>query len=589
MTLCLWALVIAAASAESPDCYDSSLEVDGTMLAATLRVVAHKEPVLDLRQWQISGPGLPGEHVYTLKIGANLLPQGREYPAVIRIAPATVAISLRELIHPEKPGFERLCDHVELRQPGHSHRSSQKLLEGYAFFQQSLPTSAPLMLADERIPEEFLGQYQKWLGRAQEFYRHVIGPRKQDVRSVLFLLDQDQADQSGCRFSGSSLPGLLLIGLRGGCLNAAASFPGGLPHFIAHEAFHQWNQEVQQVQSLPRTSRIMLLEGGAELAASVFLSQTDGSKADGIQRDVAAAAESCFDQAAYKRRPLNDLIGEGEHQLAYSCGMVYTFLRLVRIKSDPAVALGPFWEGMLAQPTSERSAEEVAFDDAFMAQPLLQKGMIDLLAKSGYTLQVATSGLDKNQQFRIAIELLREVSRNDCRGSYGLLTGGGEVVIDPEIERCKSLRPGGRPVAVGGFNLREEVLSARSAWLSACKNEEKVRIDYAESHTQPSVIHCLSPPKSLYTPYRLSPIEQRERHDKWMQRQLGSDRHQVRPRSASHQSTGYWLPPDWVIDLGPGAGSVGGTIVAKGTPHQVARAKGSRTAPFLSRELGQGD
>ncbi|MDV3514241.1 excinuclease ABC subunit UvrA [Stenotrophomonas sp. C1657] len=45
---------------------------------------------------------------------------------------------------------------------------------------------------------------------------------------------------------------------------------------------------------------------------------------------------------------------------------------------------------------------------------------------------------------------------------------------------------------------------------------------------------------------------------------------------------------DWVIDVGPGAGAAGGTIVAKGTPQQVARAKGSRTAPFLARELGQG-
>jgi len=42
---------------------------------------------------------------------------------------------------------------------------------------------------------------------------------------------------------------------------------------------------------------------------------------------------------------------------------------------------------------------------------------------------------------------------------------------------------------------------------------------------------------------------------------------------------------DWVIDVGPGAGSAGGTIVAKGTPQQVARARGSRTAPFLAREL----
>jgi excinuclease ABC subunit A len=43
---------------------------------------------------------------------------------------------------------------------------------------------------------------------------------------------------------------------------------------------------------------------------------------------------------------------------------------------------------------------------------------------------------------------------------------------------------------------------------------------------------------------------------------------------------------DHVIDMGPGAGDEGGKIVAAGAPAQVARAKGSRTAPYLSRFLG---
>ena len=39
---------------------------------------------------------------------------------------------------------------------------------------------------------------------------------------------------------------------------------------------------------------------------------------------------------------------------------------------------------------------------------------------------------------------------------------------------------------------------------------------------------------------------------------------------------------DHVIDIGPGAGEEGGRVVAAGTPHDVAAAKGSRTAPFLA-------
>jgi excinuclease ABC subunit A len=40
---------------------------------------------------------------------------------------------------------------------------------------------------------------------------------------------------------------------------------------------------------------------------------------------------------------------------------------------------------------------------------------------------------------------------------------------------------------------------------------------------------------------------------------------------------------DWVIDIGPGAGEAGGTVVASGPPAEVAKAKRSKTAPYLAK------
>ncbi|MFH8484205.1 ATP-binding cassette domain-containing protein [Streptomyces longisporoflavus] len=45
---------------------------------------------------------------------------------------------------------------------------------------------------------------------------------------------------------------------------------------------------------------------------------------------------------------------------------------------------------------------------------------------------------------------------------------------------------------------------------------------------------------------------------------------------------------DWVIDMGPGGGDEGGRVVASGPPRVVARAEGSRTAPYLARATAGG-
>jgi excinuclease ABC subunit A len=43
---------------------------------------------------------------------------------------------------------------------------------------------------------------------------------------------------------------------------------------------------------------------------------------------------------------------------------------------------------------------------------------------------------------------------------------------------------------------------------------------------------------------------------------------------------------DWIIDMGPEGGSRGGTVVATGTPEQVAKVEESHTGQFLARVLG---
>jgi excinuclease ABC subunit A len=45
---------------------------------------------------------------------------------------------------------------------------------------------------------------------------------------------------------------------------------------------------------------------------------------------------------------------------------------------------------------------------------------------------------------------------------------------------------------------------------------------------------------------------------------------------------------DWIIDIGPGAGNEGGTIVASGSPKEVAAVSRSRTARYLMEYLGDG-
>ncbi|MFZ1364840.1 MAG: hypothetical protein WAS90_08095, partial [Brachymonas denitrificans] len=45
---------------------------------------------------------------------------------------------------------------------------------------------------------------------------------------------------------------------------------------------------------------------------------------------------------------------------------------------------------------------------------------------------------------------------------------------------------------------------------------------------------------------------------------------------------------DWLIDMGPEGGEGGGTVVAEGTPEQMAKVEASHTGRYLGRMLRAG-
>ncbi|WP_152624894.1 hypothetical protein [Xanthomonas sp. GPE 39] len=492
-------------------CLKATLAVDAMMTKATLRIMADHRPTMAAKDWVIDASSDPGFYSYTLDIRHNILPEGREYPLVIRLSPDVAIISLRKLRDSTSKDKEHICEDVVLTSGDQSQdKSSHTVLEGYAFFKSGQPMEALPILADRRLPQNFVGHYTDSLRSSQKFYRSLLGVEKRNVVSVLFLIDNAVDVEQGCRYAGSSLPGLLLIGLRSGCLRKEQDFPEDLLHFIAHENFHQWNFVVDSAayDRHQHAIRLMLLEGGAELAADLFLSQEKGKQGDKIVHYVSAATETCIDAAAHLKRPVVDLINDGQSGLAYPCGEVYTFLRMISLAREPFAAFRRLWKPILLAPGNDMMGSDGPLNKQFLKNNISQDAFAEIFSSVGYRLEAATQP-DKSQRFRVAVELMREILHDDCRGSYGLYTGGSEIVIDPSSTRCQNLHPGGKPAAINDFNIYEAPLEARRIWLAACDASTSVRVSYYNFRS--SDVRCTSEIKDFYVPLRLSRVSQRSK------------------------------------------------------------------------------
>ena len=353
---------------------------------------------------------------------------------------------------------------------------------------------------DSRVPKKLADAYLSIVDGARDFYESLLGKESHPVASVVFITDSQGDRSNGCDFSGSSLPGLLLIGLRSGCMDENVVISKGLLHFVAHETFHQWNFGVGDFArpSPDEAVRMMLLEGGAELAADFFLSKHDKRP---VENYLAPQLEDCLEGQASSEVSVSESIVKGDSSSAYTCGAVYVFLRSSSLSGDPLLGFQQLWKQLIAAPKMA-NVSDAKIDRAFYERSNFRQSLSLELSESNYELRNAR-GPNASQRFRIATDLMREVLRNDCNGRYGLYTGNGVLMIDPDLQGCRSIIRGKKPESIGGKDIYLDPLTAREAWLSSCKSQGTVDFRYSDDKAV-SKVTCTSEPRGqAYVPLEL--------------------------------------------------------------------------------------
>jgi hypothetical protein len=492
-----------ALASEARVCVTATLGVDLEQTTATLEVPSLQRRLPSKSFWRATGVTNSGIQRYSLRIDATLIPEGRQYPVVIRLGKNVIAISLRDFLEKSSEYSKVLCDSVAFGVGETSTTISLTRLGGYVFLKNGQPFLPLSMIADDRVPIKFTDGYLDWQGKAQTYYERLLGHVRKETVSILFLLDQG-TDQPGCRYEGSALPGLLLIGLRRGCLDPSQDSPPGLTHFVAHEVFHQWNYglAVGGIDSTQQAFRLMQLEGGAELAAHMVESASDS----GLEQFVGNAAEACLASIGSGELSITARISSGGTDLAYSCGVVYVFLSAISKGRDIEDGFRNLWLQLINGGSDSSPEKRGELEEEFSALGSPKETLIRLFQRARYQLAEAQH-LNADQRFGVAMELVRSMQHSDCNGSHGFFTGGGKIILDIRLESCRSFLPGHAPMTIAGFDIYASPLLASMAWQKACERTDTVTVEYAEPGVTPSLVRCLSKYQPRFNPLQLTRLE----------------------------------------------------------------------------------
>lgn len=384
------------ATEQTHKCLPAEVTIDSANRSARLSVRTHKPPLLDLGIWHPSTDTSVTQnkekYEFFADISHNNIPNGREYPRIIRISPDIVAINFSNLIT-KHDGNDTICESLLVNR---RKLKNTTLLETTGFLilingRQSLGKS---LFASNELGLSTVDTYAKVRKSSTEYFRSLFGEPKRRVVSVLFINDQALDDKT-CRFNGSSLPGLLLIGIGRQCLKEDKP-PEGFEHYIAHETFHQWNYTLANQSDSPDT--LLLVEGGAEFASTLYLSRAkDNLKSDqSAIRESVPAIKQCMQTEKENHASVEKMILGGNSTISYPCGALFNLLLSLRPSNYITDEFAKYWLKLLTA-TAVAHSKNVAVDlnvsdnfsqvsQLFREDADFYDGVSKFLDSRGYTL-----------------------------------------------------------------------------------------------------------------------------------------------------------------------------------------------------------